>query len=266
MKVKVGICQLEVNSNKDINYENMQSSVNKLVLEDVKIVILPECWNCPYGIEYFQEYSEDINNSKSIKLMSEISKNNKIYLIGGSVPIKDDKKYYNTCFCFNIDGEIIGRYDKIHLFDINLDYFSFKESSVLSPGTKPLIIDTIYGKIGIGICYDLRFPLLANYYSENNCIMVVYPGSFSEKTGPYHWSLLLRCRALDNQCYVIGCSTSENNNFDYKGYGHSCITGPWGDIIYEANEKPTIFTKEIDLEYIKDIRKQIPLLKNKYLK
>ena len=262
MNFKIGISQMKVNSNKEKNLEKVKASLSVFGKNDVNLGVLPECWNCPYGVEYFEEYSEEINNSKSIELMSELAKENNLYLIGGTIPIKEDGKIYNTCFCFNNKGEIIGKYSKIHLFDIDLGNFSFKESDVLTAGSKPLIIETPYCKIGIGICYDLRFPLLADYYAKNGCNMIVYPGSFSEKTGPIHWSLLLKGRALDNQCYVIGCSTSKNDDFNYKGYGHSSIVDPWGNIMYEADGDSVCYVRNIDMKYLEEIRNKIPVLKN----
>jgi len=263
MRVNIGICQLKVSKNKDDNLKNVEIEIDKLCSsQNINILVLPECWNCPYGIEYFDTYSEEIECSKSIELLKSLAKKYGIYLVGGSIPIKENGKIYNTCFCFNPDGCIIGRYDKIHLFNIEIkEYdFEFKESSVLCPGTKPLIIDTIFGRIGIGICFDLRFPLLANYYSKNKCNIIIYPGSFSEKTGPLHWTLLLRARAVDNQCYIVGCSTAKNTDFKYKGYGHSSIINPMGEVIYDVGENQISYSTEIDLRQVEDVRLSIPVL------
>ena len=265
MKVNIGICQFKVSENKDDNLKRMEIEIDKLCSsQNVNILVLPECWNCPYGIEYFDKYSEEIDSSKSVNLLKLLAKKYSIYLVGGSIPIKENNKIYNTCFCFSPEGDIIGRYDKIHLFDVEIkEYdFEFKESSVLSAGKSPLILETIYGRIGIGICFDLRFPLLANYYFKNKCKMIIYPGSFSEKTGPLHWSLLLRSRAVDNQCFIIGCSTAKNINFNYKGYGHSSIISPMGDIIYDAEENQAFYSTQIDMLRVNDVRRSIPILTN----
>ena len=262
MKLNIGLCQLKITKNKEENFKNVMNEISKLCKLNVNMVVLPECWNCPYGIEYFEEYSEDVNDSQSVKLLESLAKKKHIYIIGGSIPIRDKGNLYNTCFCFDPEGNIIGRYDKIHLFDIEIREFdfSFKESSVLSSGKNPLIIDTIYGKIGIAICFDLRFPLLAEKKTKNNCKMIIYPGSFSEKTGPLHWTLLLRTRALDNQCFVIGCSTSKNENFKYKGYGHSSIINPMGKIVYEAGEDQIATNHVINLNEILEVKRNIPML------
>ena len=259
MNIKIGICQNRVQKNKKENFKIISDYIKRLSYNKVDMVILPECWNCPYGVEYFEEYAESISNSESINLLQNLAKKYNIYIIGGSIPIIEEEKIYNTCICFNNSGNIIGIYNKIHLFDINLNNFTFKESTVLTPGEKPLIIDTIFGKIGIGICYDLRFPLLADYYSRNGCKMIIYPGAFSEKTGPLHWTLLLKARAVDNECFIVGCSTGTNNNFKYKGYGHSSVINPWGNILYEADENPIIKVVDINLDQVSEMRKQIPI-------
>ena len=259
MKIKIGLCQNKVSKDKKENYNNISNYVNQLCKKMIDIIILPECWNCPYGIEYFEDYSEPLSNSESVIFLQNLAKKHNIYIIGGSIPLKIENKIYNSCVCLNNFGNIIGIYNKIHLFDVTIENFSFKESSVLSKGEQPLIINTPFGKIGIGICYDLRFPLLADYYARNGCKIIIYPGCFSEKTGPLHWSLLLKARAVDNECFIIGCSTSKNNDFEYKGYGHSSVIDPWGNILFEADEDPKIKKINIDLDIVSQMRKQIPI-------
>jgi omega-amidase len=265
MRFLIGICQIKVSSNKQENFTKIKAVIRKLAYSPSKIIILPECWNCPYGIEYFKDYAEDINNSGSIELLKELAIKYKLFIIGGSIPTIQEDKIYNTCVCLDPNGEVIGIYNKIHLFDINLNNFTFKESDVLSSGNKPLIINTMYGKIGIGICYDLRFPLLADYYLKNGCKMIVYPGSFSSKTGPLHWKMLLQSRAVDNQLYIVGCSTAVNHESTYKGYGHSMVINPWGKVLYEVNEEEVSGTSIIDMEVVTEMRLQIPILEQRII-
>jgi predicted amidohydrolase len=135
----------------------------------------------------------------------------------------------------------------------------FKESSVLSPGSSPTIIKTPWGNVGMGICFDLRFNELSNYYKQNNCKMIFYPGNFTEWSGKKHWKLLLQSRALDTQCFIIGCSTALNNNMEYRSYGHSQIVNPWGEVLCEFSNEPKSTIVEIDLSIVEEVKRRIPI-------
>ena len=133
----------------------------------------------------------------------------------------------------------------------------------MTAGDEFTIAKTDFGKIGIGICYDVRFPELARIMVENGAIILFYPGAFNMTTGPAHWELLFRSRALDNQAYCVGVAPALNEDASYHSYGHSIITDPWGRVIAQGDEKEQIIISEIDLDEIKKIREELPLLKNK---
>jgi len=140
--------------------------------------------------------------------MSQAAKENNVYLIAGSIPTRPETsdKYFNSCFVFDREGKRMGRFDKIHLFEIDTPTIKFKESEVLSPGSElfSFNLPEFDATIGIGICFDIRFPELAQLYqSKRNCNMLVYPGAFNMTTGPLHWTLLARGRAVDNQLYTV---------------------------------------------------------------
>ena len=152
----------------------------------------------------------------------------------------------------------------MHLFDIDVkDKITFKESEVLTAGDEYTVADTELGKIGIGICYDVRFVELARIMVENGAQILFYPGAFNMTTGPAHWELLFRSRALDNQVFCVGVAPALNESASYHSYGHSIITNPWGEVITQADEKEDMIIAEIDLSEIKKVREEIPLLKNK---
>lgn len=130
---------------------------------------------------------------------------------------------------------------------------------MLSAGEKPVFFKTPWGNIGLGICFDLRFVKLANYYKENDCKLICYPGNFTKWSGDLHWKLLLRARAVDNQCFIIGCSNALNEDANYHAYGHSIIVNPWGKVLNEFSEKECVSITEINIEETENIRKSIPL-------
>jgi omega-amidase len=232
--------------------------------------VLPECFNSPYGTQYFPKYAEKIlpsppseEDSPSWHMLSSVAAETKTYLVGGSIPelVPEGKKYYNTSLVFSPKGELIATHRKTHLFDIDIPgKIKFKESDVLSPGNKVTILDLPeYGKIGLAICYDVRFPELATIAARKDAFMVVYPGAFNTTTGPMHWSLLARARATDNQMYIAMCSPARDVESTYQAYGHSMIVNPNADIISEADEKSAIVYGDIDGAKIEETRKGIPL-------
>ncbi|XP_015676293.1 omega-amidase NIT2 [Protobothrops mucrosquamatus] len=260
---RLALIQLHVSAVKTDNLNRACRLVRTAAGQGAKIVILPECFNCPYGTKYFPEYAEKIPGDCTHKL-SEIAKECGIYLIGGSIPEEDAGKLYNTCTAFGPDGTMLAKYRKIHLFDINVPgKIQFQESETLSAGDKFSVLDTSYCKIGIGICYDIRFPELAQIYTQKGCKLLVYPGAFNLTTGPAHWELLQRGRAVDNQVYVATASPARDETGSYVAWGHSTVVSPWGEVIVKAGTEETIVYAEIDLKKAEEIREQIPILSQK---
>ena len=222
--------------------------------------MLPECFNSPYSTKYFAEYAEDISDpmSPSVVALRQMALSNQVYLIGGSIPEKEDGKYYNTCICLNPAGEIIGTHRKAHLFDIDVPgKITFFESDVLTPGNKATIIETEYCKIGIGICYDVRFPEYAWTLSRDESVgILIYPGCFNMTTGPKHWELLLRARAVDNSIFVAGCSQARDTEASYVSWGHSLVVTPIGEVD-TIDEKEGILIKDITFEALLSFRSSI---------
>ena len=263
-KIRLALCQMNVIDNKEKNLENATSMINESISENADFIILPEMFNCPYSNDKFIEYAEKEFNSPTLDKISSLSKKNNKYILAGSIPEKEEDKLYNTSYLFDRQGNIIAKHRKMHLFDIDVKgKITFKESDVLTAGDDFTIADTEFGKIGIGICYDVRFPELARIMVENGALMLIYPGAFNMTTGPAHWELLFRSRALDNQVYCIGVAPALNEDASYHSFGHSIIANPWGEIIAEADEKENLIISEIDLDEIKRIREELPLLKNK---
>ncbi|WP_406541202.1 carbon-nitrogen hydrolase family protein [Clostridium ljungdahlii] len=265
--VKIGLCQMKVLScSKKSNIEKAKSMIVQATDKGADIVVLPEMFNCPYDIKNFREYAEaEYCYGDTLKMLSSVSREKKILLIGGCIPELDQKgNVYNTSFVFNKDGNLIGKHRKMHLFDIDIkNKITFKESKVLTPGNKITIIDTKWGKIGIAICYDIRFPELIRLMALNGAKIVFIPAAFNMTTGPAHWELLFRSRAVDNQIYIAGISPARDINYSYVAYGHSLVVNPWGTITDILDEKEGILISELDLDYINDVRESLPIIKNR---
>ena len=263
-KLRLSLCQMNVIDDKQENIKKAQSMIRESIKKNADFIVLPEMFNCPYSNEKFIEYAEEETGSFTLSSISKLACENKVYILAGSIPEKENDRLYNTSYLFDRNGEIIAKHRKVHLFDIDVkDKITFKESDVLTAGDEFTIAKTDFGKIGIGICYDVRFPELARIMVENGAIILFYPGAFNMTTGPAHWELLFRSRALDNQAYCVGVAPALNEYASYHSYGHSIITDPWGRVIAQGDEKEQIIISEIDLDEIKKIREELPLLKNK---
>ncbi|CCH41527.1 putative carbon-nitrogen hydrolase [Wickerhamomyces ciferrii] len=264
-KLKVALLQITAGSDKQVNLNHAKDYILKALSKDsaIDLVVLPECFNSPYSVTEFAKYAEKIPNGETTKFLSQIAKDNKISIIGGSIPeLGDDNKIYNTSITFDKNGEIIGKHRKVHLFDIDIpNGITFKESLTLTSGDKATTIPLEgFGNIGEGICYDIRFPELATIATrKSNAFAMVYPGAFNTVTGPLHWHLLARSRAIDNQIYVILVSPSRNLELSYHAYGHSLVVDPNGKIIAEAGEDEEIIITELDPEVLTKSRSGIPV-------
>ncbi|WJZ84910.1 hypothetical protein VitviT2T_004484 [Vitis vinifera] len=264
-KFKIGLCQLSVTADKERNIAHARKAIEEAVEKGAQLVLLPEIWNSPYSNDSFPVYAEDIDAgsdaSPSTAMLSEVSHALKITIVGGSIPERCGDQLYNTCCVFGSDGKLKAKHRKIHLFDINIPgKITFMESKTLTAGGSPTIVDTEVGRIGIGICYDIRFSELAMLYAARGAHLICYPGAFNMTTGPLHWELLQRARAADNQLYVATCSPARDAGAGYVAWGHSTLVGPFGEVLATTEHEEAIIISEIDYSLIELRRTNLPLL------
>ena len=257
---KIALCQMTVSDDKDENFETAARFVNAASDGGARVVCLPEIWNCPYETGKFAEYAET-EDGPSVEFLSDLARENGIFLVGGSVPEAGaDGKIYNTSYVFDPTGTRIAKHRKAHLFDIDIaGGLRFKESDTLSPGGGVTLFDTNFGKMGLAICFDVRFPEMFAEMAAAGAHLIFLPASFNSTTGPAHWELLLRTRALDNQLFLAACASARNPAAHYASWGHSCVTTPWGDVAGAADEREAIVYAEIDRSYADRIRREIPI-------
>jgi omega-amidase len=258
---KFAAIQLAVTADKDNNLKNAADKIKEAASNGAKVISLPECFNCPYGNQYFPTYAESIGEGPTAKMLAQAAIDNKVYLVGGSFPEREGDKLYNTSLTFSPEGKVLTKHRKVHLFDINIPgKMVFKESETLSPGNTLSYFDTEFCRIGVAICYDVRFAELAQLAAQKEgCKVLCYPGAFNMTTGPAHWELLLRARALDNQVYVAGVSPARDEKATYIAWGHSTIVNPWGEVVAKASAEAAIIYADIDLARLDEIRGQIPI-------
>lgn len=256
MTVRVGLVQLKVGLDKAVNLQRMSVKVAEAAMNGAQMIVLPvgglharnteliaalqEFFNAPYGMDTLDQYAEPLTGP-SVRALCEAAASTKTLLVGGSIPERDGDRIYNTCVVVDAQGRVIGRHRKAHLFDIDIPgRITFCESDRLTSGNRVSVFATEFGAVGVGICYDLRFPdLAAACVRRHGARMMVYPGAFNTVTGPLHWSLLLRARAVDEQVWVLGCSSARNEE-GYRAYGHSMVVDPMGRVVVEAGEEEVI--------------------------
>ena len=268
--IKIALCQMNVVDNKEKNIEKAIQMIKESKNQGADLAVLPEMFNCPYENEKFIEYAEILESSITLKEIANIAKEENIHVLAGSIPEleRDDENdtdsIYNTAVFFDNNGKQLGKHRKMHLFDIDVKgKIYFKESDTLSAGNDFTIINTDLARIGIGICYDIRFVELSRIMALNGAEILIFPGAFNLTTGPAHWELLFRSRALDNQVYAIGVAPALDNDASYNSYGHSIAVNPWGEVIEELDYSEELKIVEIDLDELKRVREEIPVLKNR---
>lgn len=260
---KAALLQMQVSDSKAQNLEKAVQYIRAAAEKGADLAVLPEMFCCPYDNSCFRAFGEQ-QGGPAYQALSAAAAENGIYVVGGSVPELDEDRVYNTSYAFDRAGKEIAKHRKMHLFDIEVEGGQqFKESDVLSAGAGVTVFDTEFCKMGLMICYDIRFPELSRLMALMGAEVVVVPAAFNMTTGPAHWEISFRMRALDNQVYMIGAAPARDYEASYHAYGNSIVTAPWGDVVCRMDEKEGMLLQEIDLEQVNKVRRELPLLKHR---
>jgi predicted amidohydrolase len=210
------------------------------------------------------ELARNEKDDLALAAFSTVAEELRLWLLIGSLAIKvSDDKTANRSYLIGPDGRIAARYDKIHLFDVNLpDGESYRESNTVAPGAQSVTADLPWGRIGLSVCYDLRFPHFYRTLAKSGAEFFSIPSAFTETTGKAHWHVLLRARAIENGCFVIAPAQGGRHANGRSTYGHSMIVGPWGDILAETGTEPGFITADIDLAEVAAVRTRVPSLQH----
>ncbi len=258
--MKIALVQMLVQEDNDENIRIACEKITQAAKDGAQFVILPEMFCCPYKTSNFPIYAQE-EGGKNYLSMSECAKQNEVYVIAGSMPEKENGNIYNTSYVFDRKGKCIGKHRKVHLFDIAVKGGqSFKESDTLTPGNQITTFETEYGTMGLVVCFDFRFPEMGRIMAVEGAKIIFVPGAFNMTTGPAHWELLFRSRALDNQVYTVGVAPARDENACYCSYGNSIVVSPWGDVVARLDGEETTLYYDIDLDRIEEIRSQIPMI------
>lgn len=199
--------------------------------------------------------------------LADMAKRHNIWVVGGTIPLvaDADDKIRAACVVYNAQGQRVARYDKIHLFDVNVPETNevYRESDTIEPGAEPLLIDTPFGKLGIAICYDLRFPEMIRKLQAQGLQLLIVPSAFTAQTGAAHWEVLLRARAIENLCYVIAPNQGGFHKNGRQTFGHSMVIDPWGVVMASQKNGAGFVCADVDLEKLEKIRASFPALQHR---
>nr|WP_326166331.1 carbon-nitrogen hydrolase family protein [uncultured Oscillibacter sp.] len=258
--MRIALIQMPVTADKQEDIRTACARLREAAARGTDIAVLPEMFCCPYDNACFRAYGE-AEGGPAQTALSALAAELGIYIVGGSVPELAGGEIYNTSFVYGRRGERLAKHRKAHLFDIDVEGGQrFMESDTLSPGDAVTTFETEFGTMGLCICFDFRFEELARCMCLRGARCIFVPAAFNMTTGPAHWELLFRQRAVDGQCFTVGVSPARDEGASYVAYGHSIAVDPWGTVLCQAGAEEAALYADLDLGKISAVRSQLPIL------
>ncbi len=246
------------------NCRSAERLVAEAAQQGAELVVLPEYWPVMGLLEDDKmAIAEPLNDGPLQQCMADMARRHGIWLVGGTLPLVSHEagKVLNTTLVYNPAGERVQRYDKIHLFSFTKGEETYNESRTITHGEEVSTFDAPFGKVGLSICYDLRFPEL--YRAMGECALIVVPAAFTHTTGAAHWEILLRARAIENQCYVLAAAQGGRHQNGRHTWGHSMLIDPWGQMQSVLPEGEGVVLGTIELDRIAQVRQSLPALQHR---
>ncbi|MBN2352491.1 MAG: hypothetical protein JXD23_07970 [Spirochaetales bacterium] len=241
------------------NVEDVLRLIARAAARGADAVCLPEIFTYPYDVSRLKEAVE--KDGATRERLREAARKHRLYLCTGSLPEAENGRLYNRAYLLGPDGEVLLSHAKAHLFDVRLPTLPVTESDVFSPGSSLSSVRTPLAVFGLLICYDIRFPEAARTLARQGTEVLLVPAAFNNVTGPAHWHLFFRTRAVENQCFVAAASPALTRGSPYRAFGHSLIVDPWGTVLAEAGARPAIRLAGLSAEVLTRTRERLPLLK-----
>ena len=268
--MKVAAIQMVSTPGRDENLATAARLIDEAAAAGARLVSLPEYF-CQFGWKETDKFqiAEDAGHGPIQELLAAKARQHGIWLAGGSLPLKtpDPAKVTNTALLFNPQGEVVARYDKLHLFSFQDGELSLDESRTMVAGRQCVAADTGVGRVGMSICYDLRFPELYRALSaQGNLNLILMPAAFTYVTGAAHWELLLRARAVENQCYVLAAAQGGTHANGRRTFGHTLLVDPWGEVVASLPLGEGVVIGELDMQRLQSVRRMVPALRHRRLR
>ncbi|MCS7255328.1 MAG: carbon-nitrogen hydrolase family protein [Thermomicrobium sp.] len=263
--LRIGLVQMNSRSDKTANLAVAEQLVTEAAQQGAQLVALPEYVNFLGPRELHDANAEPIPGPTTERFAA-LARRLGIYLLGGSILERSEipGKFYNTSVLYGPDGSILAIYRKIHLFDVDLTgNVTSNESATILPGDRIVTAEVAGHTVGLTICYDLRFPELYRLLALAGAELILVPAAFTLYTGKDHWHVLLRARAIENQCYVAAPAQIGPHDPGQQCYGHTLVADPWGTVIAEATNRVGVVVTTLDFGYLREVRQQLPSLANR---
>ncbi|NYT57321.1 carbon-nitrogen hydrolase family protein [Alcaligenaceae bacterium] len=262
---KVAAIQMVSSTRVDDNLRQASDLIAQAAQAGAQLLALPEYF-CFMGHKDTDKLAlkEEPGNGPIQSFLADQARQHGIWLVGGSLPLDNDdpERIFNTSLVYDPSGKQVARYDKVHLFGFRKGQESYDESISIRPGLNaPQVLDTPFGRVGLSICYDLRFPEFFRAMGHVN--LIVLPAAFTYTTGSAHWDILLRARAIENQCYVLAPAQGGKHENGRRTWGHSVLIDPWGEVLAQVDQDPGIAVGTLSLDRIADVRASLPALKHR---
>ena len=264
---KVAAVQMASGPNVAGNLSEARRLIAKAAEQGARLVVLPEFFAIMGMNEQDKVAVREQPGSGVIQsFLSETARKHKIWLVGGSIPLaaSTPEKVLNTCLVFDETGEQVARYDKIHLFNLDLGNERYHEAKTIEPGKQVVVVDSPFGRIGLAVCYDLRFPEL--FRAMHNVDIIVLPAAFTETTGKMHWEVLVRARAIENLAYVVAAAQGGYHVSGRETHGNSMIVDPWGRVLDRLPRGSGVVIAEVSPPYQASLRASLPALSHRTLR
>jgi predicted amidohydrolase len=263
-RIRVACVQMTSRGDKAANLEQAERLVARAAATGADVVVLPEKWNLIGEADDYRAGAESLEAGESFAAMSSWARSHGVTLVGGSVTEHREgrERCSNTSCVYDPDGELVAVYRKIHLFDVEVGGVVYRESESEEPGTEPVVAASEW-PIGLTVCYDVRFPELYRILALEGAELVTVPAHFTTPTGRDHWHVLLRARAIENQYYVAAAAQWGETLPGKPAYGRSLIVDPWGTVLAQAPDEPTVIVAECDRARLSEIRTKLPSLANR---
>jgi deaminated glutathione amidase len=268
--VRVAALQMVSTPERERNLAEAGRLIAEAAAAGAQLVLLPEYF-CFMGHKDSDKLAirEPYGDGPIQRFLAEAALKNKVWIIGGTLPLlvtdpaPEENRVLNTTLVFDTRGEEVARYDKIHLFNFEKGAESFDEARTIRPGAEVRTFEAPFGRVGLSVCYDLRFPEL--YRRMGDCALMVVPSAFTYTTGRAHWQTLLRARAIENQCYVLAAAQGGQHENGRRTWGHTMLIDPWGEVLDVLDEGPGVVAGDIDLERIAAVRASLPAWRHRVL-
>ncbi len=258
---RVGVIQMTSGPDIEANLAFIEQQCALAAKQGVKLVVTPE--NCVLfsSREQYHQNAEPLGSGVIQQRLEGIAKLYQLTLIVGSMPIQTARGVTTTCIVLTPHGQCIAHYDKLHMFDVEVadGHGSYRESDTFTAGNQLVVAETDIGRIGLTICYDVRFPELYKELRLAGAEIIVVPAAFTEVTGEAHWEILLRARAIETQCWVLASGQTGTHPCGRKTWGHSMVIDPWGRVHKQLNDQVGLLVADIDLSQSQQVRQNMPL-------